>query len=259
MLVTDENLALAGEILGAARQELLLADFENESRLMPVQAGRTHVDRMHMLRLLIDQGAISIQAGKMCPGLTQVPDWLFIASQLGYEKAQALADDFLPSDELKRKFDDELLKRIGLQGEKALVEMLSAAWPGAQVHHVSLFDDTLGYDIVFEISGRQPTYLEVKTSSRVVNDQFTFFISRNEESKSRTLAGWQLACVSIQQGIASFQGTLDLSRIRHEVPQNLSNTVEWQTLRIRTPLEMLETKEYLSGLSPVLVAPDRVG
>lgn len=257
MLVTDENLALAAEILRAARQESLLADFESESRLMPVQAGRTHLDRMHMLRLLIDQGAVSIQGSKMCPGLSQVPDWLFTASQLGFSKAQALAIDFLPSDELKRKFDDELLTRIGLQGEKALVEMLSAALPGAKVQHMSLFDDTLGYDIVLEISGRPPIYLEVKTSSRVVNEQFTFFISRNEESKSRTLTGWQLACVSISQGIGSYLGTLDLSRIRHEIPQNLSNTVEWQTLRIKTPLERLEITEYFSGLSPVLIAPDR--
>lgn len=257
MLVTEENLSLAAEILSAARQGAKLSDFEYESRIMPALAGKSHSDRMHMLRLLLEQGAISIQSGIMRPGLPKVPEWIFAASQLGYEKAQELATSLLPSEDLKRKFDDELLTRIGLEGEQALVQMLTKAMPHAVVHHVSLFDDTLGYDIAIETSGRPTIYLEVKTSSRVAGNRFTFFLSRNEEHKSRTLNGWQLACVSISDGVAEYCGALDLSKLRSEIPQNLSDRVEWQSLRIQANLQDLEIQGEFSLLTPILVATDR--
>lgn len=259
MLVTEENLVLATEILSAAREGANLADFESESRLMPIQAGRSHADRMHMLRLLIEQGTLSIQSGRLCLALNQVPDWLLTASQLGYEAAQDLAIGLLPSDELKRKFDDELLTQIGLDGERALVRMISRAMPDATVRHMSLFDDTLGYDIAVEIAGQAPIYLEVKTSSRVVGDRFTFFLSRNEELKSRSLNGWQLACMSIANGVAQYRGRLELSKIRHEIPQNRTPRVEWQSLRIQTSLAELEIQEQFSTLTPTLISPDRAG
>lgn len=256
MLVTEENLALADEILRAARQGAALSDFESESRLTPVQAGRSHLDRMHMLRLLIQQGAITIQSGTMLPGLSQVPEWLWTASQLGYARAQELAVSFLPTDELRKKFDDELLTKIGLDGENALVQMLTLAVPDAHVRHVSLFDDTLGYDIALERQGRPTVFFEVKTSSRIIGDRFSFFLSRNEENKSRTLAGWQLACISLMNGVAQYRGRFDLNRIRSQIPQNISPSVEWQSLRIQASLNELEVQGDLPVLAPILISPD---
>jgi hypothetical protein len=212
-----------------------------------------------MLRLLIEQGALSVQAGRLCLALNQVPDWLRTASQLGYERAQDLAIGLLPSDELKRKFDDELLAQIGLDGERALVQMLTRAMPEATVRHMSLFDDTLGYDIALEMAGQPPIYLEVKTSSRVVGDRFNFFLSRNEERKSRSLAGWQLACMSIANGVAEYRGKLEISKIQDEIPQNRSSRVEWQSLRIQTSLAELEIQEEFSTLTPAIVSPNRAG
>lgn len=259
MLVTQENLILASEIVGAAKAGTGLAEFESDSRLMPVLAGRGHQDRMHMMRLLVEQGAVSVRSGKLTLGQFQVPEWLATASNLGFKRAQELADEFLPTDEARKKFDEALLTRIGLEGEQALVEMILSAIPQAKVRHVSLFDDTLGYDLVVEIEDSPPIYIEVKTSVRADKGVFTLFLSRNEELKSRTLKGWQLACVSISEGIATYRGEMDLSRLRNEIPANSSQRVQWQTLRIQESIDDLEIKVPFSSLAPILVSSNAFG
>lgn len=259
MLVTQENLILASEIVGAAKAGTGFADFESESRLMPVFAGRGHQDRMHMMRLLVEQGAVSVRSGTLTLGQLQVPEWLATASNLGFKRAQELADEFLPTDDARKKFDESLLTRIGLEGEQALVEMILNATPNAKVRHVSLFDDTLGYDLVVEMDDSAPIYLEVKTSVRSDKGAFTFFLSRNEESKSRSLKGWQLACVSISEGVASYRGEMDLSRIRSEIPTNSSQRVQWQTLRIQASIGDLEIKVPFSSLLPIFVSSNAFG
>jgi hypothetical protein len=240
MIVTNETLILAEDVVLAAIAKHRESDFEADSMLRPLRAGQGHEDRMRMLKMLQAQGAISISDGVLFLNRSDVPDWIRRASKLGFEKGFALASHFISSEEAALKFNFQLLSEIGLEGERAWISLLESGVRGsANITHISLFDDSAGYDVRADFTDGTSRFFEVKTSSRPAKGTFDFFISRNEANKAETLVGWELVCIHIESGLSKYVGSLDWSLFKASLPTDNSDSVKWSNVRAKIPLTAL--------------------
>jgi hypothetical protein len=249
MIVTNETLILAEEVILAAMAEHKELDFEADSMLRPLRAGRGHEDRMRMLKMLQAQGAISNSEGVLILNRSDVPDWIRGASKLGFEKGFVLANHFISSEGAALKFEFQLLAEIGLDGERAWISLLESGVRGsANITHVSLFDDSAGYDIRADFDDGTSRFFEVKTSSRPAHRTFDFFVSRNEASKANSLTGWELVCIHIESGVAKYVGSLDWTHFKPSLPTDKSDSIQWSTVRAKIPLlALLDLNSATSG------------
>lgn len=246
LTVTPENLVLAKEIILCAENSLNLGEFYRLSIITPATAGKSHQDRQNMFDLLLQEGAVGVVDGslRLFPG--KVPPWLERASQMGYKEAQEVAEKFLVSEEERRVFDDALLKDIGRLGEVAFVEYLQTVPGLTRVTQVSLFDDTLGYDISAELDNGDTYFFEVKTSSRYKEENFRFFLSSNEAERAFNLPNWHLVCMQLSDGSARLLGVLDWDKFASRLPINKSQDVTWNSIKAN-----VLTQELLSLPFPI--------
>ena len=121
---------------------------------------------------------------------TELPhDVLELASTLGVAEDAA----FRSVTRLHGHVDTKERERVGRAGEAALVTLLEACWPGSTTH-VSMIDDSFGYDILFR-SGRSEWHLEVKATTR--RGRLVIHLSRNEHEVSLRDPRWRLVVVGI--------------------------------------------------------------
>jgi hypothetical protein len=118
-------------------------------------------------------------------------------------------------------------ERVGRAGEEALVSLLETCWPGSTTH-VSLIDDSFGYDILFR-SGDWEWHIEVKTTIR--RGRLVVYLSRNEHEVSVKDPHWRLVVAGIDeqsrlQAIANLPAPLLARRAPHDVlPQSRWDSV----------------------------------
>lgn len=110
----------------------------------------------------------------------------------------------------------------------------------SQVRHVSLVDDSLGYDIVTPTvnSGESLHLLEVKTSVRP-GKEFDFYLSRNEYRVGLNNVNWSLVCVRIVRNEPQILGHLPISRILDRFPVDQDDSVKWASCRVTVSQELL--------------------
>ena len=137
----------------------------------------------------------------------------------------------------KIKFNNEELKKRGLIGEKFLIKLLKKRITEEKhnkIKHISLEDDTAGYDILTPsvIDNENIVALEVKTS-KIVSNNFNFYLSRNEYKKGTEYTNWYLVFVELKNELCNLIGHSRLDIISEYIPREYDESVRWESLQIK--------------------------
>jgi hypothetical protein len=233
MDVSKQFIDMVDEIVKASKLEISVANYLQDSLLRTLSIGANHEDRLRTIDFLVQTGCLQIRDDRFLLVKTSAPEWVIQAAAKGFEKAFNLAPEFIPHSEWKEKFDYSVLKEIGLRGELAFVEHLRLnQGPDDEIKHVSLFDDSLGYDVLHEIAGRPASMYEVKTTSRPNKGYFEFFLSRNEFETSKKAGNWKVACMRISEGNASFEGFVDWEYLKENFPVDQNGQITWSIAKV---------------------------
>lgn len=233
------------DALSCARDELSVSDYTLFAK-RAIGPGMAYYDRVRVLDELIDAKFVIETVGRLT--LNESPDLGLFESELknGFLDAWNL-DSLFPKAFRKFQDNSQLLSEIGLRGEKFVVSLLEASLPLNRVKmikHVSIYDDSAGYDIFSpSTTGENHGYLlEVKTSVQK-SDSITLFISRNEIDVAIKNRNWRLVAVEIIDGVPKLLGHLDASELVPYLPEEKSNNVRWTQLRIQ-----IDKTLFLAGL-----------
>lgn len=215
------------DVLLFARDRRSIYDYR-QFTLRSRGAGTSARDRQRVLEDLISNGTIAMEGEKL--RINRSADWGWADQSLlaGNQKIWSVVDDFAPS-KVASAIDDRILAEIGARGELAVVDELQlrlADSDFSRVKHVSLLDDSLGYDIVAPAISDPSVLrmLEVKTTTRP-SGEFRFFLSRNESLKGLAQALWCLVFVRIEDAKPKILGHLSMGYFRDDLPRQVSSSV----------------------------------
>ena len=231
------------EVLKAASARISAQDFEIQCQLAPATTGKSYLDRLRALEHLIQEGIIEVVDGRLRVVAKILPDWLRPGLLGGSQLSWAIFEVIDSTGSLRGKIDLELLAAIGLGGEMEVVRQLERKLSQAersQIQHVSLVDDSLGFDI-YSPSTSQPAYfchLEVKTSSRPGSD-FRFFITRNEAVVASNCENWRLIAVRKEFDGYKILGHLRYSHFLEILPMDTSARSRWETAMVNLPVDQI--------------------
>ncbi|MDA9625515.1 DUF3883 domain-containing protein, partial [Luminiphilus sp.] len=195
--------AVAEEIVREACKRTSLHDYKSYARLKPVGIGEDYYYRISVLRELLSSGVIKlVENDRLMIAELSALSWFDEALLTGSKDAWALEEICEQHSGKGRKFDDKLLAQIGQIGEEyvlATLKELITSELHAQIQHISVVDDTAGYDI------RSPStsvdcsmrFIEVKTSVRPLIGKFSFFLSRNEFERGIRDSRWCIVGVHL--------------------------------------------------------------
>ena len=239
------SLPLALDAISYARNNVFKVDYENFCKKQPRTKKGGYHDRIRILEHLIHVKQILIIDDKMSLNPNGNFEWLGDDLHSGNQFAWEFARKLGFKEKIGKKFNDENKKKIGLKGEKYVVNKLKENFSKNihnEIKHISLVDDTAGYDIESPsiINANYKSYLEVKTSSIPGND-FIFYISRNEfESSQKNINNWFIILIKIVDNEPEFFGKLDTNFIKAYIPKESSNNfVKWESLRVTVSLNMV--------------------
>jgi len=234
---------VALDILKVARNGGLRSRFLSDSLSSPISPGLTHQDRVRVLDNLLDEGCLYITGDELHVVSNVLPSWLTAAAAQGYVDVEDVATLLIDDPEAREKFDYQILAQLGQRGELEFIKWARNALPGCTVRHVSLFDDSLGYDVQVEFKGRVWLF-EVKSSTRS-SQNFQFFISRNEvEVGFKFAAQWRIACVRFREGEVEILGTLAPGDLAPGLPADSGEMISWYTLKCSVPVYRLAPLDF---------------
>jgi hypothetical protein len=180
---------------------------------------------------------------------TDIPEWLSAPLMQGDKEAWECFETLDYAGRLANKFEQQALVTLGLEGEKFVIEYLKSQIPSEyhdEIAHVSLMDDSLGYDIVTpnpdDLASR--LFLEVKTSSRP-GPNFSCFLSRNEYSVGKNQS-WRLLLVRKQNSGFEILGSITRDKFIDAVPMDLDPMVRWESLRLNLERSMFQNNSEIS-------------
>ncbi len=235
------------EVLMAARLGLAVKDFEIQCRLAPMENGKTFFDRIRVAESLIRDRLITTEDGYLKLSNRVIPESLIDNLKTGSVIAWKILDCIDPPQKTFQKIDQDLLTQIGLEGELLVIGELNKSLSSegvGRVKHISLVDDSAGYDIqapsIRNIESN--LLLEVKTSARP-GENFHFYISKNEARVAQQNSNWFL--VGVESTINGYQllGSLAFNMFADFLPINQSPNGHWESAKIVIP-----KKIFTSGL-----------
>ena len=243
-LIWDE---LSLEILTAAKAGMAVKDFEIQCRLKPIANGKSYFDRIRVAESLIQDKLIIVDDGYLKLSKNAIPDSLVETLATGSVIAWEILDCIDPPRKQLLKLDQDLLRKIGLDGELAVLKDFRVHLTEqdyGKVRHVSLVDDSAGFDIQApSIKNSENTLLlEVKTSVRP-GDLFTFYISKNEARVARQNNNWFLIGVESSSTGFNVLGSLMFNSFSDFLPLNHSDNGEWETSKI-----LVSKRSFTNGL-----------
>lgn len=234
-------LEMALDAVEAARQGMVVLEFERRARLLPLKAGATYVDRLRVLEDLVQSRIIRTDERCLHLGHLEESEWVVSCLEAGNPLAWKIAQIVDTRGHFLRKFDSNTLEEIGRLGEEAVMSLLEEALSEvaySRVKHVSLVDDTLGYDILTpSVAGLEhPQLLEVKTSVRP-GPEFSFFLSRNEFRVGSNNPNWRIVGVRIVDNRPILLGYFSLDRVFDWFPTDSCDSVSWASCRVEVSRE----------------------
>jgi hypothetical protein len=243
-LIWDE---ISLEVVAAARVGMSVKDFEIQCRLAPSANGKSFFDRIRVAESLVRDKLVSVEDGYLKLAQNSIPESLFNNLLSGSEVAWKILDCIDPPKKLLQKLDQDLLNKIGLDGELAVIKKLKIELPQEctdRVRHISLIDDSAGFDIQAPSvrNTEEVALLEVKTSIRP-GDAFTFYISKNEARIGRQNQNWFLIGVESFADDYRVFGYLSFNAFSDLLPVNQSNFGEWESAKI-----VVSKKIFFQGL-----------
>ena len=227
---------LSLEVINAARLCMTVKDFEIHCRLAPLSNGKSYFDRIRVAESLISDGIVRIIDGQLRLPQGVIPNTLLVALFEGSAVAWKILDLIDPTFKFSRKIDQDLLLKIGLNGELVVIDELKSKLSDTQhikIRHVSLVDDSAGFDIQSpSVNNTENTVLlEVKTSCRP-GDRFTFYISKNEARIGRQNRNWFLVGVEPVDVGYRVIGHMSFDVFADYLPVNQSSSGDWETAKI---------------------------
>ena len=205
--------------------------------------GRNYQDYKRTLDTLISQQVILIDDGKLALGSISGVPWIEKGLETGTEEIWELAEKIEPNLKWARKYDNTNLLKTGLDGEKAVLNLLYQQIDEryhTKIRHIALADDYAGFDIIAPSikDHEKAVYLEVKATVRPGED-FTFYISRNEFNVGSKTKNWFIVCVKIKNNKPEVLGHLYLDQISDLLPVESSEKVKWQSLKVTIPKSLI--------------------
>ena len=170
-----------------------------------------------------------------------VPAWLLDADLLVSDAgevpqdAAALAETlglsadtaFLLVRQVHGRIDLAERARVGLAGERALIDLLEHRWPGSTTH-VADASDGFGYDVLFRHKN-VGWHLEVKTTTR--GGRLVIHLSRHEYEVSLHDPHWRLVIVGLDEQIQlRALATVRQSELVSRAPRDISAEAKWQSV-----------------------------
>lgn len=232
------------EVLTAAREGISVRDFEVQCRLAPIENGKSFFDRIRVADKLKSSRMIEVEDGYLRLTAKNIPLSLIDDLKVGSEVAWEILKCIDPARKNLHKIDLELLHKIGLDGEYAVIEELMKNLPQSEtqrIRHISLVDDSAGFDIhAPSVKDVESTMLlEVKTSPRPGSD-FTFFITKNEVRVAQHNENWVLlAVISTPHGYQVL-GTLAFYQFSDYLPLNQDARGQWESAKITIPKNLFK-------------------
>jgi len=228
------------EVIEAAHNRVGKKDFDLQCKITPPTNGKSYFDRVKVFEKLITDKVIEIDDGRLRLATSNIPNWLYSGLKGGSETSWEIFEKLNPSNKVLEKIDRSLLEEIGLDGEKFVLDYLTKTLPQEchkRLKHVSLYDDSAGYDIQSPsvIDTNNTLLLEVKTSSRP-GSIFNFFISRNEARIASLNNNWSLVAVLKKQEQYEIIGFLSYEQFSSYLPINISPNCQWESARIKLPI-----------------------
>jgi hypothetical protein len=206
------------------------------------------------LSSLISSGDSEFAAVVCSEVVGSIPDRFDISAELLSELEVLIPDQSRRNSvvaKFGRVFDDEFRKLVGQVGEEIVfrrvqVELTELGYPNlvASVRHVSLYDDTAGYDIVAPCIDESERLLEVKSTTRK-GQSVEIFLSRNEAMMGVQRPNWWLVIchvTDIEGRQGEILGWVQGEFLSNRLPQDLPGGM-WQSVKIEIPVE-----EIVAGL-----------
>lgn len=237
---------MAKDVLVAARKRWSLEDYIRTIKLVEPKFGKSYLDRRNVLDLMLQHQIVCIADERLMLGQPDQSAWFSNLINNGSQKAWKLLDGYFPS-EIVRKFDAEALMELGLAGEKWVVNEYTNCLKlhdSDLVKHVSLINDTLGFDIVTPslILAGKDLHIEVKTTSRP-GGKVSFYLSRNEFEVGMTDPRWVLLIVQMIDGDFTVFGHCFASQFETILPEDRVDFATWNSVKIT-----LQTTDVVRGL-----------
>jgi hypothetical protein len=232
------------DVITAASNGVATKDFELQCRLAPIQNGKSFFDRVRVADELLRIGLIGVEDGYLKLITKDIPHSLIGELKKGSETAWKILELIDHNNKFSHKIDLELIHQIGLDGEHAVVAELNRLIPETEhyrIRHISLFDDSAGFDIQTPSIKNldSSVLLEVKTSSRPGNN-FTFYISQNEARVASLNKNWTLLGVISNDFDYKILGFLSYYQFSDFLPINVDTQGRWETAKITVPKDFFE-------------------
>jgi len=234
---------LAREILKSAKDRISVRDFEIQSKLAPVSVGKNYLDIVRVVETLIEDNIIEIKEDKLRLKKHIFPSWLNESLMNGNKNSWDMLEILDNEDRYADKIDRNLLEKIGLEGEIAVIAELKNKLSTnlfSKVKHISLKDDTAGFDIYSPsiLNNENETLIEVKTSSNP-GRYFNFYISKNEATVASRNEKWKLVAVLKNNNNYNILGYISYNDFSDYLPKDISTNGKWQTAKIKIPKEAI--------------------
>lgn len=221
-------LNIYADVVSAAKANVHFEDFKTDGRLTG-NFRQGYEARMSAFHELERQGFVKLENSHLALGTLSEKSWLLDAIVDGDSDAWRICDAF---PDKSKKFEPDTIRRteIGLQGELFVIDWLKQKLGpenASRIDHVSLRDDSAGFDISTPTLHRHETvYLEVKTTTRTSNG-FRFFLSRNEWETSQQYSNWYLVLVQKNSGNHVLYGYLDGKSLGLYFPSDNHPNFNW--------------------------------
>ena len=234
---TNSWIEMALEIIEFAKKKSAVDDFKHFCEMQYADLEKNYPQRMKVLSFLLRSKIVLLRDKKLALGNLNKADWIEEGLKNGNTNIWKFANFVHPESPVIKKFDSDQLAEIGMRGEKFVIEILKSKIPPEhkdRIQHVSLIDDTLGYDI------QSPSLknlelkvcLEIKTTVKQDYD-FGFFLSKNEYYVSQNRIGWHLVLVRVSNEKPSLLGHIKGGEISGLMPEDSDKRVTWQTVKIK--------------------------
>jgi hypothetical protein len=213
----------------------MLEDYKHFCNLQLPEAGKDRYFRLNVLDEMLQQGLVAMADGRLALREPGESTWLLGELRRGNKEAWSFFETSYP-EKYARKFDDSHLAEIGREGEEWVVTQYKTELSTdsrSMVRHLSLTDDTLGYDIAAPSLKYDDYYLhiEVKTSVRCAQ-RFEFYLSRNEYEVSSQDPNWVLLLVRKERGQFKVFGHTQHAALAQLVPVDTHDAGSWASARL---------------------------
>ncbi len=230
-------------ILHLAMKESSLDDVNRALFNRTSKPGRNFQDYDRTLQKLRKDGLIYVDNQKIYVGSINKCSWIKQGIEKGIEQIWSLAEKIEPNKDWARKYDNTEIVEIGRIGEEAVVNSLRDKIDERYhnlIKHVSLFDDTKGYDVSTPSTKNHDKRLnlEIKTTVKQT-EEFTFYLSRNEFNVGSKSKNWSLVFVKIKNDIPLILGHISLNAINNLFPIEKTSQAKWQVLKIKIPISII--------------------